>query len=76
VGYVACMGEVSNSYKFLVGNPEGKITLEWILGKQGGKAWIRFIWFRIGTSGRPCEHGNEPSGSIKRGEFVDWLSDY
>jgi hypothetical protein len=22
-----------------------------------------------------CEHGNEPSGSIKCGEFLDWLSD-
>jgi hypothetical protein len=22
------------------------------------------------------EHGNEPSGSIKGGEFLDWLSDY
>jgi hypothetical protein len=23
-----------------------------------------------------CEHGNEPSGSIKGGEFLDQLSDY
>jgi len=23
-----------------------------------------------------CEYGNEPSGSIEGGEFVDWLSDY
>jgi hypothetical protein len=23
-----------------------------------------------------CEHNNEPSGSIKDVEFVDWLSDY
>jgi hypothetical protein len=23
-----------------------------------------------------CEHGNEPSGSIKSGEFLDQLSDY
>jgi len=23
-----------------------------------------------------CEHGNEPSGSIKGMEFVDYLSDY
>jgi hypothetical protein len=21
-----------------------------------------------------CEHGNEPPGSIKCGEFLDWLS--
>jgi hypothetical protein len=24
----------------------------------------------------PCEHGNEPSDSIKVGEFLDHLSDY
>jgi hypothetical protein len=38
-----------------------------------------FIWIRLGTSGRKggsCEHGNEPLGSIKGGEFLDWLSDY
>jgi hypothetical protein len=23
-----------------------------------------------------CEHGNEPLGSIKGGEFVDWIHDY
>jgi hypothetical protein len=22
-----------------------------------------------------CEHGNEPSGFIKGGKFLDWLSD-
>jgi hypothetical protein len=22
-----------------------------------------------------CEHGNEPSGSIKGGDFLDWCSD-
>jgi hypothetical protein len=46
----------------LVGKPEGKrplrnlkidgkIILEWILGKLGGKVWTGFIWLRIGTSG-------------------------
>jgi hypothetical protein len=23
-----------------------------------------------------CEHGNEPSSSIKGGEFIDWLTYY
>jgi hypothetical protein len=23
-----------------------------------------------------CEQGNEPSGSVKDGKFLDWLSDY
>jgi hypothetical protein len=27
------------------------ITLEWILGKLGGRVWIGCIWLRIGTSG-------------------------
>jgi hypothetical protein len=29
----------------------GKIILEWILGKYDGEIWIGFIWLRIGTSG-------------------------
>jgi hypothetical protein len=23
-----------------------------------------------------CEHGNDPSGSIKGGKILDWLSNY
>jgi hypothetical protein len=30
---------------------DGKITLEWILRKYGGKVWNGCIWIRIGTSG-------------------------
>jgi hypothetical protein len=28
------------------------------------------IWLRTGTGGGYCEHGNEPSGSIKGGNFL------
>jgi hypothetical protein len=28
----------------------GKIILEWILERQGGKLWIGFIWLKIGTN--------------------------
>jgi hypothetical protein len=49
----------------------GKIILEWILGKWGGRVWTRFIWIRIRISVTPFEHGNEPSGSINSGEFLD-----
>jgi hypothetical protein len=28
-----------------------------------------FGWLRIGSSGRLCEHGNEPSGSIKKAGY-------
>jgi hypothetical protein len=45
--------------------------LEWMLRKCGGELWNRCIRLRIGTSGGCCEHGNEPSGSIKCGEFLD-----
>jgi len=38
-GHVGCMGEMRNAYKILVGKPEGKTVLEWILGRQGGKEW-------------------------------------
>jgi hypothetical protein len=31
---------------------DGKIILEWILGKQGGKVWTGCIWVRIQTNGR------------------------
>jgi hypothetical protein len=30
---------------------DGKIILEWILEKQGGKLWTRFTWPRVGTTG-------------------------
>jgi hypothetical protein len=28
-----------------------------------------FGWLRIGSSGGLCEHGNEPSGSIKKAGY-------
>jgi hypothetical protein len=34
-------------------------------------AWTSFIWLRTETDGGCCECGNEPSGSIQRGEFLD-----
>jgi hypothetical protein len=50
---------------------DGKIILEWILGKQGGRMWTGCIWIRIGINRGSCEHGNEPSGFIICGEFLD-----
>jgi hypothetical protein len=34
----------------------------------GGMDWI---WLRIRASGGSCEHGNEPSGSIKYLEIFE-----
>jgi len=33
-------------------------------------AWTGLSWLRIGTVEDTCECGNEPSGSIKCGEFL------
>jgi hypothetical protein len=32
------------------------------------------FWLRIETDGGACGHGNEASGFVKFGEFLDWLS--
>jgi hypothetical protein len=39
--------------KFWSGNlgVDGRIILEWVLGRQGGKLWNGFNWLRIETSG-------------------------
>jgi hypothetical protein len=37
---------------------------------------IGSIWFRIGTVEGSCEGGNEPSGSIKRWEVLEWLHNW
>jgi hypothetical protein len=71
-----------NAYRILVGNVngrdhsedlgvDGKIMLEWILGKSCGKVWAGCMWLRIGTSGGLSERDNEPSSSIKGGEFLN-----
>jgi hypothetical protein len=43
---------------------DGTIILRWIFRKWELRAWSESIWLRIET-------GNEPSGSIKYGEFLD-----
>jgi len=49
----------------------GRIVLEWILRIYGGK--LRTGSYGLGQEpvAGSCEHGNEPSGSIKPGEFLD-----
>jgi hypothetical protein len=49
---------------------DGWIILNWILEKWDGEVWTGSSWLRIGTAGC-CECGNELSGSIKCGEFLD-----
>jgi len=38
-----------------------------------GEAWTAMLWLGKGTGGGSCKRGNEPSDSIKCGEFLDWL---
>ena len=48
---------------------DDRTILKWILNKYLSRVWTGFIKFRILTSGKPCEHGNKPSGSITCREF-------
>ena len=50
---------------------DGRIILRWILRKWEGVVGTGWSWLRIGTGGRRFEYGNELSGSIKCGEFLD-----
>ena len=37
------------------------------------EVWTGSSWLRIGQVAGTCEYSNEPSGSIKYGEFLDSL---
>jgi hypothetical protein len=50
---------------------DGKIILRWMFRKQDVGVWTASIWLRIEPGGGTCECGNEPSGSVKCGGFLD-----
>ena len=50
---------------------DGRIILRWILRKWEGVVGTGWSWLRTGTVVGACEYGNELSGSIKCGEFLD-----
>jgi len=81
-GNVARMGEVTGVYRVLVGKPEGKRTLgrlrrRWVDNIRtdlqevecGYMDWIGLAQNRQVAEAFAC--GNEPSGSVKCGEFLD-----
>jgi len=81
-GHVPCMAEVKNVYKILVRKPEetdhledlgedGKVILEWILGKWMGRCELVASGSIQGSMVGSHENCNEPSSSIKGREFFD-----
>jgi hypothetical protein len=81
------MGEKRNVYRLLVGKPEGKKPLgrsrrRWwdnVKMNLGEIEWDGVNWIgplRIGTVESSCESGNEPSGSIKCWETIQWLNNW
>jgi hypothetical protein len=81
-GHVTQTGEKRNAYGILVGKPEGKRPLgRWKcrlvdnikmnLKEIGWDGMDCITLHRIGTSGGSCEHGNEPSDSIKCCEVLE-----
>jgi hypothetical protein len=49
------------------------IILRWIFRKWDVGVLTGLIWLMIETGGGHFKCGIEPSGSIKFGEFLDWL---
>ena len=75
-------GERTGACRVSVGKPEGNIPLgrprpRWEdnikmdLQEVGWGTWTELIWLRIEQVVGFCESGNEPSSSMKCGEFLD-----
>jgi hypothetical protein len=83
-GHVTRIGEIRNVYRVLVEKPEGKRPLG--RPRRGWESNIRMdireMWWKgvewihlaQGSVAGSFGHGNEPSGSIKGGDFLDQLS--
>ena len=81
-GHVARMSEERGVNRVLVGKPKGRnhwgdvgvdgwIILGYISRRWDVGIWTGLGWPRIETGGDTYECGNEPSGSVKCGEFLD-----
>jgi hypothetical protein len=73
------MGEKRNAYRILVGRPEEKRPLgtprrRWVDNiKMDFREidWDGIDWIDLVQNRGSCEHGNEPSGSIKCWEVLE-----
>jgi hypothetical protein len=81
-GHLACMGERRGIYRVLVGNLrerdnlrdpslDGRLILRWIFRKWNVEYMDQIELAQDRDRWRACECGNELSGSIKCGEFLD-----
>jgi hypothetical protein len=80
---IACIWDMRYAYRVLVGKPEGSRPLGTPRRRWEDKVkmyikdleWEGVDWIHLaqdrGHWRALCEHGNEPSGSIKCGEFLD-----
>jgi hypothetical protein len=59
----------------LLGDPgvDARIILRGIFKKWDVGVWTGLSWLRLGTGCGNFKCGNEPSDSVKFGEFFDWL---
>jgi len=79
VGRVAGMGDSRRVYRVLVGKPEGKRQLgrsrrRWednIKMDLQEVGWGGMDWIDLAQNRDRCKRGNERSGSIKCGEFLE-----
>jgi len=67
---VFCWGNLKERDHLEDPGADGRI-LRWIFRKWHWEAWTGLFWPGEGKVAGSCKHGNEPSGSIKWGEFLD-----
>ena len=76
-GHVARMGEERGVYRVLVGKPEGRPRCRWVDNismdlQEVGCGYMDCIGLvQDRQVADACECGNEPSSSVKCGEFLD-----
>jgi hypothetical protein len=82
VGHVARMGQTRVAYRVLMRKPEGRkhledpgvdwrMILKWIFKKWDVGHGVDPYGSEKGQKAGTCKYGNEPSRSIKCGEFLD-----